>query len=625
MEEHKPNKKTLFKVDKSFSSLPNNPHLQPRAPKRTQIPSVSNYTNINHDHPPFHNNNTNTNQLIPTPNIIPTPKQQEYSNKINVTNRNMSNARPQYQPHNNNNIIPTRTQSQLSSTRLPTFHSSKEEEQYLTGSYTDYLRNAEETNGKTFAKYMEEFPEWESYESILIKVSCIFNDNFRSDNCYIFLYLYGLPKNFPSNTNINANKTNNIHFHQSTPCNYNDKHLREECHQFYLYKQKKVYEITHKTKDISHCYDMLKITSKIYHKINGLTEIDLTSYDFNSDLIQLVISAVKFNGTVQKLILTGNLLGEEGCYWLGMMLRNNTTVNDVDLTRCGITNTCLKMINEGLRSSKHNNSNHSHKVNTFHLEKLRLSENKITSEGATELANLLENFSYLKWLNITKNTLCNEGFKTLLLKYEELLQMKSSHSTSLETLIAINNQIKEEDSLEVLARIVENPNCKLKTLILSENNISCNSAHCSSGYLSKFFHSMKKNNSIVELLLLNCNIGNYDVDNICSMLQENKTLEILNLYCNHVDDPEKFLQLLGMFSNVNGQCCNGLKQFDLSKNDCKLDKSEFFDQFLKVLEGIRLTSLDISQNFDLKNLPQDYDIKFKNVTEQLQKTTKIVF
>jgi hypothetical protein len=136
---------------------------------------------------------------------------------------------------------------------------------------------------------------------------------------------------------------------------------------------------------------------------------------------------------------------------------------------------------------------------------------------------------------------------------------------------------------------------------------------------------MKKNNSIVELLLLNCNIGNYDVDNICSMLQENKTLEILNLYCNHVDDPEKFLQLLGMFSNVNGQCCNGLKQFDLSKNDCKLDKSEFFDQFLKVLEGIRLTSLDISQNFDLKNLPQDYDIKFKNVTEQLQKTTKIVF
>jgi hypothetical protein len=177
-------------------------------------------------------------------------------------------------------------------------------------------------------------------------------------------------------------------------------------------------------------------------KINGLTEIDLTSYDFNSDLIQLVISAVKFNGTVQKLILTGNLLGEEGCYWLGMMLRNNTTVNDVDLTRCGITNTCLKMINEGLRSSKHNNSNHTHKVNTFHLEKLRLSDNKITSEGATELANLLENFSYLKWLNITKNTLSNEGFKTLLLKYEELLQMKSSHSTSLETLIAINNQIK---------------------------------------------------------------------------------------------------------------------------------------------------------------------------------------
>ena len=68
-----------------------------------------------------------------------------------------------------------------------------------------------------------------------------------------------------------------------------------------------------------------------------------------------------------------------------------------------------------------------------------------------------------------------------------------------------------------------------------------------------------------------------------------------------------------------------IKIFYLSKHDCKLDKSEFFDKFLKVLESIRLTSLDISQNFDLKNLPQNYDTKFKNVTEELQKTKKIVF
>ena len=463
MEEHKPNKRTLFKIDKSSSSIP---HQQQRAPKRAHMLSVPNYPNIIHDKP-FHNNNPNTNpnQFIPTPNILPN------NNNIALSSRNVSNINnssipyyPQYQPLNNNNITQARTQPL--SARIPKFHNSKEEEQYLTGSYSDYLRKAEETNGKTFAKYMEEFPEWESYESILLKVSCLFNDNFLSDNCYIFLYLYGLKKNFPSNT---------------TQTKYDDKHLREECKQFYLHKQKKVCEITHKTMDISHCYEMLKSTAKIYHKINGLTEIDLTSYDFNSDLIQLVISAVKFNGTVQKLILTGNQLREEGCYWLGTMLRNNTTVNDVDLTRCGITNACLKMINEGLRSSKHNSS-HSHKVSTFHLEKLRLSENKITSEGASELANLLENFAYLKWLNVTKNTLGNEGFKTLLQKYEELLQLKSSHSTSLETLIVINNQIKEEDSLEVLARIVENPNCKLKNLILSENDISCNSANCPNGY-----------------------------------------------------------------------------------------------------------------------------------------------
>ena len=184
-------------------------------------------------------------------------------------------------------------------------------------------------------------------------------------------------------------------------------------------------------------------------------------------------------------------------------------------------------------------------------------------------------------------------------------------------MIIFNNDIREEDSLEVLGRVVENSRCTLKCLVLSENDLS--SSTLPNGYLSYFFNSLKRNTSLVEILMLNCNIRNDNVDDICNMLTENKKLEKLCLYNNMIDNPTKFLKILSVFCGPNPRN-NTLKELDLSKNKCKLSIN---DEFLKIIKNLQIDSLDISQNFELTNTADAE--KFRKVASDVQNKIKIIF
>ena len=520
------------------------------------------------------------------------PKNNKINNNLNLSSNIIKS---QYHPKNNNlyNNKQKMNKSQYSAKENEIFISNKDYISYLMSNQKEYI------TPKGFNEYISLFPEWENYELILILVIGEMNNHFENFKHYINLYLCeGMKKILESKFINDLLSSNGI--------KYDDNNIQNECIKFYKYKKEQFKKNFNFDLNISECYNYLIASSLIYQKLKFIEELDLTQYNLKGDIIQPILSAIKFNEHIQKLILTDNIIGEDGCYWLGTMLRNNKQLSELDLSHCKITNRCIMTMIKGLKF-KDNDS--------YNLKKINLTENEIISEkGGEELGNFLEKFNMLNWLNVCKNKLKNDGLKNLLLKYQKLINNENGKKTKLETLILFGNDIKSLDSLSLLGKVLKNNNCTLKCLVLSDNEInSLNNENFKS-----FCKDLAYNNSLTELLLLDCKIRNEDVEFLCEMLEKNKKLEKLCLYNNSITSPEKFLKILSVFKGQNGN--KTLKELDLSKNNCKIPINE---EFLDDIKNIQLESLDISQNFELTN-SEDLE-KFKNATTEVQDKIKIIY
>ena len=293
------------------------------------------------------------------------------------------------------------------------------------------------------------------------------------------------------------------------------------------------------------------------------------------------------------------------------MLKTNKTLKILDISNCNLNNKSFNSIIKGLKLNDSNNINN----NTYNLNKLILMGNDLKEECGKDLSIFITHFNKLKWLNISKNNIKNSGFKFLLKKILDIITI-TNNLINLETIIAYNIGLKDEDSISILAKIVENKNCKLKSLILSDNDISNGNNH----FIYDFFTSMGKNKSINELLLLNCHLSNDCVSYVCDMLINNKTLEKLCLYNNNIDNPNEFFKILEIFMKKenNDSKNNTLKELDISKNKCDLPINE---KFLMIIKNIYIESLDISQNF-INNAQIEL---FKKVAKEVQNRIKIIY
>jgi len=294
------------------------------------------------------------------------------------------------------------------------------------------------------------------------------------------------------------------------------------------------------------------------------------------------------------------------------MLRTNKTLKILDLSNCKLNNKSFNVVIKGLKLEDNNNNNNSNNLN-----KLILMGNDLKEECGKDLSIFITYFSKLKWLNISKNNIKNSGFRFLLKKILDIITVTSS-VINLETIVAYNIGLKDEDSISILAKIVENKNCKLKSIILSDNDIGSGTSH----YIYNFFTSMGKNKSVNELLLLNCHLSNNCVNYICDMLVNNKTLEKLCLYNNNIDNPDEFFKILEIFMKKDNTVSknNTLKELDISKNKCDLPINE---KFLMIIKNIYIESLDISQNLNFINSVQIE--LFKKVTKEVQNRIKIIY
>ena len=343
---------------------------------------------------------------------------------------------------------------------------------------------------------------------------------------------------------------------------------------------------------------------------------DIVNYNISERFIVSIISGLKLYNNITEINFSSNSIGKKGCFWLGTLFKTNPNIYNLDLSKCNLNNDCLNMLIEGtmFMDDKLNDQQ-------FNLERLNLKDNQITdiTSNAFEhpLCLILRKFK-LKWLNLTNAKIGNSGACKFLETYLELMK---EQKIFMQTLILISNNMGNEKYLSYLGKIISQKNNTLENLILNKNYISTfpqeqeqNNTQNKNvitpdipqirekventekyNYFNEFMENVADSN-LKELYLINCGIGKQlgDIDILYNMVCKNKSLELLRLCGNEINNMEKFTKILGAFSEYNNNLKNdNLKSLDLSKNECfiKIDEN-----FLNLVEKLKLEYLDINQN-----------------------------
>ena len=646
-------KKMLFVVEKSNNELFNN----------------SQEDNLNF----FNNRPNNKNNLFPSNNII----NYDNSNK-NKNNNGINNNKKQiYQKIKEGNILmlgDNNIFNNITNNTITKFQINNQilfEHSFINSKTSCYVSFLEEPkiqntiinitslieNRRGFDEFQLSF-DWEYYELILILASCKMNNElFEKYNEFIMIYLFN-----------GMSKLNEIKILENIKTNekYCFEKLYNELKKFYDQK-----DLDFKYNSESNYILEQKIDKKfffyicfIYYKLQKEKKLDFTEYKYNRSTIQPLLSSLKFKENIIELNLSNNDIGNEGCYCLGNLLRINKNLSVLILSFCKIDNVSLKFLLKGLKYKSI--------YDKYYLTQLNLSDNNITEEGGEYLGLILVHFNKLQWYNISNNKINNNGAIKLFKAYNYILNnenisnlngsnnninnnnsnnnseynlnlnissnnsnlnlslINSNSNTknlhNLETLILIGIGIYSEQCLSMLGDIVKHPKCGLKALVLSQNNIGKTNPNNLNFFnnlkdIKYLLHCIKENKTINELLLLSCQIENNIIEDIYQMLKVNKTIEYLVLYNNNINQQMAFLKLLSLFSDLpenNGQTNNYLKVLDLSKNNCPI---EINYKFLKIIEKLQLSSLDISQN----ELSREGSDNFKNLANRIGDKLKIIY
>ena len=133
----------------------------------------------------------------------------------------------------------------------------------------------------------------------------------------------------------------------------------------------------------------------------------------------------------------------------------------------------------------------------------------------------------MKWITLTNAKISCDGALKFMNKMEELL---NSNKLYIENLILICNDFKNEECLSKLGDFIIKENSPIKNIILSKNLISTKT-DSNINHFEKFMEYIGKS-KLKELFLISCDIGynENDINILCKMLEENKSLISLRLF-----------------------------------------------------------------------------------------------
>ena len=351
-------------------------------------------------------------------------------------------------------------------------------------------------------------------------------------------------------------------------------------------------------------FEELTITCIISTKIKGFSDLDLNQFYVLNENVLIILTALKANNSVEKLILTTNKLGIEGAWGLPRIFLFNKKLQYIDISSNGLDDSHIKIISQGIDNL------YQEKIN---LKYLNISSNQNLSgkNYAEYLAKIIDKTDNLETLNINKTAL-GEGFEKLILAF--IRKIETSQKSSIKSIYGYTNNI-DSASLMQLANFLSKPLCSLSLIVLSDNKFDNDGG-------VKLFKALADNSSVKEIYLHDCFLD----DNFCSLLidiiKRNKNIRELSLYNNKftISTVRKVLDNLNNnFESddiimVDANDSNmividnkkfELKKLDLSKSSSNKDNLSKFDyEILKILLSLEGKLKKENRKFvlDLSNL-----------------------
>jgi hypothetical protein len=167
-------------------------------------------------------------------------------------------------------------------------------------------------------QFFLEFPQhWDYFENLAIKVVAE-RYTFQEYMCYICLYLYDNLRKLKDQKSTDHLRSK---IKESNTLPKDLSYFSKEMMRYYTLRHEKMRSsLTPFIKEQNWTEDNslieIFITTLIYTKFQNSQEIDLTQHYILSDNIITVLSALKCNQSVTKLILNSNKIGEEGMWLL---------------------------------------------------------------------------------------------------------------------------------------------------------------------------------------------------------------------------------------------------------------------------------------------------------------------
>jgi len=352
---------------------------------------------------------------------------------------------------------------------------------------------------------------WDILENIIIKLK----ENFKiEDNTHIVLQL---------NDNFKRIKDKNT-LKLREPLIENLKTLKDEIREFFTAREIKLcQEILDHIRveyDETKALEELSISIHIHTKIKSLAELELNQFYILNDNSLILSSALKVNNSIKKLSLASNKIGSEGSWGLNRMLYYNKNIVDLDLSYNFLTDDCVKLLCKNEVES-----------NKFSLVKLNLSNNpNITFVSGEYVSKLILLCPYLLNLNLSKTTISN-GLQAISHTF-----INNIETIKLQTLIIFGTKL-DSNSILLFSEYISNKSCKLKSLVLSDNNLKNEGGDA-------LLNIIPYNESLEELYLFNCNLDSRHSQQICKIIRENKYLQKIYLYKNNIIEDNAFKNII---------------------------------------------------------------------------------
>ena len=290
----------------------------------------------------------------------------------------------------------------------------------------------------------------------------------------------------------------------------------------------------------------------------------------------IILSPVRIEPRITKIILTQNNLRECGFYELGKISIFNKNVKSIEINTSLIRNYYVEYLNRVMGLFDNDS-----------LEELNISFNYLKDISEEYFTKLISHFKGLKSLNLTMNEF-KRGVSSLFIVLKKLYR---KGKTKLETLF-LNRCLFDEATFYELGELLKCKYCKLKKLFLNGNAIP---------YNINFFKKLKKNKSLTEIYLNKAEIGNNNVDDILKIISTTH-IHYLYLYKNKISSFNYFLELLYRTKKImdNGDIDYNRKNesfftnLDLSNNEIYIKNEGHIELLKNIFKKTTLNCIDIS-------------------------------